>query len=186
MFSILDQGAKCFKRKKKRDRKTTLCRIGLYRNKTLLDLFGTWSCIYLYILHVGWIQGTICYCAIQSTECQLKDWKDDWMAELSFKTPLVDWITKLHPWGGVGVGGVILVHVQEEWIFMHKLPASCIRLFSFFFPSLVQLYIYEDWQFINLFLCIHVGIYTCIVKTKTTYMLHVYSFLFFQDLVSYM
>lgn len=134
MFSILDQGAKCFKRKKKRDRKTTLCRIGLYRNKTLLDLFGTWSCILVHI-HVGWIQGTICYCAIQSTDCQLKKWKDDWMAELSFKTPLVDWITKLHPWGGGWVGwglGVILVHVQEEWIFMHKLPASCIRLFSFF------------------------------------------------------
>lgn len=60
--------------------------------------------VYLYILHVGWIQGTICYCAIQSTECQLKEWKDDWMEELSFKTPLVDWIIKLYPWGGGGGG----------------------------------------------------------------------------------
>lgn len=130
MFSILDQGAKCFKRKKKRDRKTTLCRIGLYRNKTLLDLFGTWSCILVHIT-----------CRLDSRHNMLLCNSVNRMSIEKMKGGLNGRVIFQDTFGWLNnkassLGGVILVHVQEEWIFMHKRPASCIRIFSFFFLAL--------------------------------------------------
>lgn len=130
MFSILDQGAKCFKRKKKRDRKTTPCRIGLYRNKTLLDLFGTWSCILVHITcrldsrHNMLLCNSVNRMSIE----RMKGWLN---GRVIFQDTF-GWLNNKALSLGWGWGGVILVHVQEEWIFMHKLLASCIRIFSFF------------------------------------------------------